>query len=53
MNDNSTPRFLQGVVDFDGQGLTEPVPIASLTYTVPSGARAQPVYFRGATAPTT
>jgi hypothetical protein len=47
MNDSSTPRFLQGVVDFAGQGLTEPVAIESLTYTVPAGASAQPVYFRG------
>jgi hypothetical protein len=47
MNDSSTPRFLQGVFDFEGQGLTEPVAIGSLTYTVPGGASAQPVYFRG------
>jgi hypothetical protein len=47
MNDSSIPRFLQGVFDFKGRGLTEPVSIKSLTYTVPSGGSAQPVYFRG------
>jgi hypothetical protein len=47
MNDSSTPRFLQGVFGFEGKGLTEPVTVESLTYTVPSGASAQPVYFRG------
>ena len=47
MNDSSTARFLQGVFEFEGQGLTTPVPVESLTYVVPGGARAQPVYFRG------
>lgn len=47
MNDSSAPRFLQGVFDFKGKGLAEPVALESLTYTVPGGASAQPVYFRG------
>jgi assimilatory nitrate reductase catalytic subunit len=47
MNDSSTPRFLQGVFPFQGAGLTQPIAIGDLTYTVPPGASAQPVYFRG------
>jgi hypothetical protein len=48
MNDSSTPRFLQGVFDFEGRGLDKPFLLdPSLTYTVPPGAAAQPVYFRG------
>lgn len=44
----STPRFLQGVVPFTGEGLEKHVLLApSLTYTVPPGGVAQPVYFRG------
>ena len=45
---SSTPHFLQGVFAFTGSGLTKPGPIdPSLTYTVPSGLTAQPLYFRG------
>jgi hypothetical protein len=48
MNDSSTPRFLQGVFEFEGKGLDTPVPIdASLRYVVPPGSTTQPVYFRG------
>jgi hypothetical protein len=47
MTDGSTARFLQGVCDFAGEGLTEPVPLPGMSYTVPAGATAQPVYFRG------
>jgi hypothetical protein len=48
MNDESTPRFLQGVVTFEGQGLDAPYPLdPSLAYTVPAGSTTQPVYFRG------
>ncbi|UWZ50384.1 molybdopterin oxidoreductase [Dactylosporangium aurantiacum] len=44
----STPRFLQGVFPFAGKGIESPVPLdAALTYTVPVGAVAQTVYFRG------
>jgi assimilatory nitrate reductase catalytic subunit len=48
MNDDSTPRFLQGVFPLEGNGLDassllHPV----LSYTVPPGATTQPVYFRG------
>jgi assimilatory nitrate reductase catalytic subunit len=43
----STPRFLQGVFGFEGQGLEKPAPIhPGLTYTVPMGAQTQPVYLR-------
>jgi assimilatory nitrate reductase catalytic subunit len=45
---HSTPRFLQGIFRFTGEGLEKPVPIdASLRYTVPPGATAQALYFRG------
>jgi len=47
MNDSSTPEFLQGIYEFEGTGLGNPVAIEALTYTVPPGSRAQPVYFRG------
>ena len=45
---HSNPRFLQGVFTFDGRGIDQPFPIGgSLSYTVPDGVAAQPVYFRG------
>ncbi len=45
---HSQPRFLQGAYPFEGQGLDKPCPIAaSLSYVVPAGVTAQPVYFRG------
>jgi hypothetical protein len=48
MSDGSTPRFLQGAFEFDGNGLNEPAPLdESLRYVVPAGAVTQPVYFRG------
>ena len=44
----TTPRFLQGVHPFTGAGMEKLVPLAGLDgYTVPDGARAQAVYFRG------
>lgn len=44
----STPRFLQGIFAFTGQGLEKPVPIdESLRYEVPYGTTAQVLYFRG------
>jgi hypothetical protein len=44
----STPRFLQGIVSFDGLGLDKPFLIDdSLRYTVPDGVISQPLYFRG------
>jgi assimilatory nitrate reductase catalytic subunit len=43
----STPRFLQGVYGFEGQGLEKPSLIhPDLSYAVPPGAQAQPVYLR-------
>jgi hypothetical protein len=45
---SSTPHFLQGVFTFTGSGLTKPAPIdPSLSFVVPSGLTAQPLYFRG------
>ncbi|MGC4935610.1 molybdopterin oxidoreductase [Gordonia sp. DT30] len=45
---SSTPHFLQGVFAFTGSGLTKPAPIdPALTYVVPAGLTAQPLYFRG------
>jgi assimilatory nitrate reductase catalytic subunit len=44
----STPRFLQGVYPITGEGLDKPGPVdPALRYTVPSGATAQALYFRG------
>lgn len=44
----TTPRFLQGVFAFDGKGLDKPLSAdAALSYVVPDGVLAQPVYFRG------
>jgi assimilatory nitrate reductase catalytic subunit len=44
----STPRFLQGVYPFEGKGMQAPFPLdPALSYEVPPGAVAQPVYFRG------
>ncbi|NYJ07971.1 molybdopterin oxidoreductase family protein [Petropleomorpha daqingensis] len=44
----STPRFLQGVFPITGEGLAKPGPVdPSLRYTVPAGASAQALYFRG------
>jgi assimilatory nitrate reductase catalytic subunit len=44
----STPRFLQGVFPITGDGLTKPGPVdPALRYTVPAGASAQALYFRG------
>jgi hypothetical protein len=45
---HSTPRFLQGIFPFEGQGTDKPAPISeALTYAVPAGITAQPLYFRG------
>ncbi|MHC3004828.1 molybdopterin oxidoreductase [Gordonia metallireducens] len=45
---SSTPRFLQGVFPFAGSGLSKSGPIDPLlTFVVPSGMTAQPLYFRG------
>ena len=47
MNDGSTPRFLQGVYSIEGAGLAEPFLLdQAMTYTVPPGSSAQPVYLR-------
>lgn len=44
----STPRFLQGIYSFEGQGMDKPVPIhPDLSYKVPVGGITQPLYFRG------
>jgi hypothetical protein len=44
----SSPRFLQGIFAFEGQGLDKPAPLdPELSYTVPAGNEAQFVYFRG------
>jgi hypothetical protein len=44
---HSTPRFLQGIFPFEGQGVDKPVPLPELRYTVPPGITSQPLYFRG------
>src|SRR5215212_6599125 len=45
---HSTPRFLQGIFPFEGQGVDKPAPLhKALTYTVPMGVTTQPLYFRG------
>jgi hypothetical protein len=51
MSDGSTPRFLQGPFEFDGNGLDKPFLIdESLRYVVPAGCVTRPVYFRGGNA---
>jgi hypothetical protein len=48
MSDGSTPRFLQGAFEFEGNGLDKPALLHdSLRYVVPAGSVTQPVYFRG------
>jgi assimilatory nitrate reductase catalytic subunit len=48
---HTTPRFLQGVYSFEGKGLDRPVLVdGTLSYVVPDGVVAQPVYFRGGNA---
>ncbi len=42
----SRPRFLQGVLAFEGAGLDRPQPLAALAYTVPRDRRAQLIYMR-------
>ena len=45
---HTTPRFLQGIFPFEGEGLLKPVLAdESLRYTVPPGVTAQALYFRG------
>lgn len=47
----SSPRLLQGIFEFEGQGLDKPSAIdPGLSYTVPAGNEAQFVYFRGGNA---
>ena len=44
---DSIPRFIQGVVDFTGEGLSRPLPLDDrLAYRVPGDKRAQLLYFR-------
>ncbi|MCK9893260.1 molybdopterin oxidoreductase [Frankia sp. AgB32] len=44
----TTPRFLQGIVPFEGRGLDAPFSLgAQFSYVVPAGITAQPLYFRG------
>ncbi len=50
---HSTPRFLQGIFDFEGRGADKPallhgaIESGALSYTVPAGVITQPLYFRG------
>ncbi|MGI8334195.1 hypothetical protein ACRYCC_29930 [Actinomadura scrupuli] len=45
---HSSPRFLQGMYEFTGQGMQKPFLIdPALSYLVPLGTTAQPLYFRG------
>lgn len=45
---HSTPRFLQGIFAFEGQGVDKPSLLHDdLAYTVPAGITTQPLYFRG------
>jgi hypothetical protein len=44
---DATPRFLQGVYPFSGQGLQKPALLSSeLAYTVPADKRSQLIYLR-------
>jgi hypothetical protein len=45
---HTTPRFMQGVYAFEGQGMEKPFLLdPTLSYVVPLGVTAQPLYFRG------
>jgi assimilatory nitrate reductase catalytic subunit len=45
---HSSPRFLQGIFEFTGQGWQKPFLLdPALSYVVPAGLTAQPLYFRG------
>jgi assimilatory nitrate reductase catalytic subunit len=45
---HTTPKFLQGIFPFEGQGLLKSALVdPALRYTVPAGVTTQPVYFRG------
>jgi assimilatory nitrate reductase catalytic subunit len=45
---DSSPKFLQGVYHWEGNGLEKPSLLdGELVYEVPSGLEAQLVYFRG------
>ncbi|WP_036264267.1 molybdopterin oxidoreductase [Methylocapsa aurea] len=42
-----TPRFMQGVYQFEGKGLDKPLPPQSkIAYTVPGDKRVRPIYVR-------
>ncbi len=43
----SKPNFIQGVFPFEGKGMTQPFALAEAVYIVPTGKRAQLIYFRG------
>ncbi|EWY36170.1 molybdopterin oxidoreductase [Skermanella stibiiresistens SB22] len=44
---DSTPRFLNGVFEFEGRGLSRPTEVdPALAYTVPSDKRTQLIYLR-------
>ncbi len=48
---NPTPRFIQGVFSFVGQGLSHPYPLhGDARFAVPSDKRAQVIYMRGGNA---
>jgi hypothetical protein len=43
----ATPKFLQGLYDFEGSGLSKPAPLVpGVEYSVPFDKRAQVIYFR-------
>jgi assimilatory nitrate reductase catalytic subunit len=45
---HTTPRLLQGIFAFEGNGLGKPFPVhPSLRHVVAPGVVCQPVYFRG------
>ncbi|WP_156898279.1 hypothetical protein [Methylocapsa acidiphila] len=42
-----TPKFMQGVSQFEGKGLDKPVPLPTkVAYTVPGDKHVRPIYFR-------
>jgi hypothetical protein len=45
------PAFIQGLFEFEGKGLSSPVPFSSpAVYRVPKDKRAQTIYFRAGNA---
>lgn len=41
-----TPTFIRGIFEFEGAGLSSPIPLKGASYKVPADKRAQLIYMR-------